>query len=76
MKKFKSNLKKYREKTQLNQPALASSIGASSSCISNYETGLRRPSLTSAQSIRNVLVKNGVSCDIDDLFPLPENKAA
>jgi len=77
MSRYKNNLKKFREKAGLSQPALGASIGASSSCVSNYETGLRRPSLTSAQLTRDALNKHGVKCDVDDLFPRPkQNKAA
>ncbi len=45
------NLKKYREKMQLTQEAVAVSVGVSQQCIDHWEHGRREPSIANMKKL-------------------------
>lgn len=64
-----NNIAKERKKLGLTQNALAKKLNWGQSRISNYESGLRNPSLSDCRSIVLALNKLGSETTLDDIFP-------
>ncbi|TFH84932.1 XRE family transcriptional regulator [Billgrantia azerbaijanica] len=62
-----------RNKHGIKQKDLAERLGWPSPRLSNYESGLRTPSLDASRAIVQALRGLGVDCTLDDVFP-PKNK--
>ena len=71
-----NQIKKWRTKLQLTQSQLAESCGwpGSQARISNYELGLRTPSMRECRSLVSALNKHGANCGIDDIFPAEDDE--
>ena len=59
------NIKKYRKKAGFTQSAAAKKLGVSSNAVSQWETGVRSPSVT-----RLRLMAELFGCTIDNLLQL------
>jgi len=68
----------WREKAGLTQSQLAELCGweRGQSRISNYEIGLRTPSITECRIIVDAICSAGVDCSLDDVFPPEQVKRA
>lgn len=68
----------WREKAELTQSQLADLCGwdGKQSRISNYETGLRTPSISECRAIVAAINSTGTSCTLDDVFPPEQIKKA
>lgn len=62
-----------RQKHKIKQIDLADTLGWHQSRLSNYESGLRTPSLDVSRQIVKALRDFGVDCTLDDVFP-PKHK--
>ncbi|EOY4447990.1 MULTISPECIES: helix-turn-helix transcriptional regulator [Proteus] len=58
-----------RKKLGISQAKLAAHLGWGQSRISNYELGIRTPSLCDCRSIVAAFNELGSNCSLDDLFP-------
>ena len=67
-----SNLKKLREKAQTTQTALAALVGMTQGAIAHYENGRRVPGLSECRLIVTALNTLGVTCSLDDVFPVSD----
>lgn len=70
------NLKRYRKELGLTQVELGVACGfgkASQSRVSNYESGVRTPSLQDAQAMVRVFCEKGLRVGVDELFPADES---
>lgn len=65
-----------RSGCDISQAQLAHKLDWSQGRISNYETGTRTPGLADSRRIVNALNDLGADCTLDDVFPVPEQKAA
>ncbi|MCE1344859.1 helix-turn-helix transcriptional regulator [Enterobacter asburiae] len=63
-----------RKRIGLTQAELASALGWKPSRLSNYELGIRKPSLDDCRSIVDGLRKSGSRCTLDDVFPYPSSE--
>lgn len=71
------NIQSYREKAGLTQEELAEACGwKGNGRISNYETGVRTPSIGDLQLIKAALAKKGVRASLEQLASEPEPKTA
>jgi transcriptional regulator with XRE-family HTH domain len=59
----KENLRFYRKAKKLNQQEVADKIGVTRQCYSNYEQGIRQPSVDVLRNICEVL-----ECTADELI--------
>ena len=59
----KENLRFYRKAKKLNQQEVADKIGVTRQCYSNYEQGIRQPSVEILRNICEVL-----ECSADELI--------
>ena len=59
----KENLRFYRKAKKLNQQEVADRIGVTRQCYSNYEQGIRQPSVDVLRNICEVL-----ECTADELI--------
>lgn len=61
----------WREKAGLTQSQLAEMCGwnGKQSRISNYEIGLRNPSISECRTIVSAINAAGIACSLDDVFP-------
>lgn len=68
----------WREKAGLTQLQLAERCGwdRKQSRISNYENGLRTPSISECRTIVAAICSAGANCSLDDVFPPEEIKKA
>lgn len=64
-------LKTYREQAGLTQERLAQYIGKTQAAVGHYENGRRLPGLNEGRRIVQVLNDHGVTCSLNDVFPLP-----
>jgi|UniRef100_UPI00404787A2 putative transcriptional regulator len=69
-----NNIAYWREKAGLTQSELAALCGWEGEKpyqgrISNYEKGLRQPSIKHCQAIVKALQSRGLKCSLDDVFP-------
>lgn len=53
----------------MTQSELAHLLGTSQQAISNYESGIRMPSVIKARKMLEVFRGRGVDCSFEDLFP-------
>ena len=65
-----NRLAEFRKAANLTQAEAASLVNKTQGAFGHYESGLRKPSLRTAQEIIKVLNKCGVACSIDDVFPI------
>ncbi|WP_064698666.1 helix-turn-helix transcriptional regulator [Halomonas caseinilytica] len=63
-----------RHKNGIKQKDLAGQLGWPSPRLSNYETGLRTPSLDISRDIVHALQVLGADCTLDDVFPPKRNR--
>lgn len=56
-----NKIKKYREKAKMTQQELGKKIGATQGMISQYESGIRTPNISTALKLSKAL-KVDVSC--------------
>lgn len=77
-----NRIKHFRVKAGMSQAQLSVSCGWTKETekyngrISNYETGVRMPTLSDCRLIVSRLNQAGVACTIDDVFPAEETVAA
>lgn len=64
-----NNISCERKKMGLSQSLLANEIGWKRSRLSNYEIGLRSPSLDECRLIVETMNRLGCECTLDSLFP-------
>ncbi|HIH4156598.1 helix-turn-helix transcriptional regulator [Serratia marcescens] len=69
-----NNISCERKKMGLSQSLLANEIGWKRSRLSNYEIGLRSPSLDECRLIVETMNRLGCDCTLDSLFP-PQEEA-
>ncbi|WP_414648243.1 helix-turn-helix transcriptional regulator, partial [Cedecea sp.] len=64
-------------KANISQQALAREAGWNQPRLANYERSLRVPSLDDSRHIVSALNSLGVSCTLDDVFPMknPESRS-
>ncbi|EFL79816.1 helix-turn-helix transcriptional regulator [Actinobacillus pleuropneumoniae] len=65
-----NRLAEFRKAANLTQAEAASLVNKTQGAFGHYESGLRKPSLRTAQEIIKVLNKHGVACSLDDVFPI------
>lgn len=63
------NLKKIRKALNLTQEDFAQELGSSQSAISEYEKGVKTPSLKVAQKIVKFAKTKKVKVTLNDIFP-------
>lgn len=73
---MRNNIKQIRRERGMTLAALAEFIGWSAARLSNYENGLRHPSLNDCRLIVATLNKVGCKVKLDDVFPPDEQAAA
>lgn len=61
-------LKKYRQQAQMTQFELAHLLDTSQQAISNYESGIRMPSVMKARKMLDVFRARGVDCSFEELI--------
>jgi putative transcriptional regulator len=66
-----NRIKEVREAAGIKQVSLYSKLKWPQSRLSNYENGLRTPSLNDAREIVGALNTLGVMCNLDEVFPEP-----
>jgi putative transcriptional regulator len=73
-----NKIRELREQAGITQRelALACGWGAKQSRISNYELGLRSPTINEGREIVAGLIVHGVDCSFDHVFPPQTNKKA
>jgi putative transcriptional regulator len=69
-------LKATRKKVGVTQTQLAERVGLTQAAIGHYETGRRMPGLNECRRIVAALNELGAECDLADVFPDPEERAA
>lgn len=66
-----NRIKEFRESAAISQASLYRALGWSQGRLSNYEQGTRKVGLDEARLVVAALCSMGVSCTIDDVFPVP-----
>lgn len=70
-----NSIKTVRESAGIKQVALYSALKWPQSRLSNYENGIRTPSLNDAREIVAALNELGAACTLDDVFPVSQSVA-
>lgn len=64
-----NRISQLRLEANVSQTALAEELEWSQGRLSNYESGRRVPSLADSRAITAALIKLGVDCSLDVVFP-------
>lgn len=68
-----NRIKHLREQAGVSQAALRKELGWNQPRIANYESGIRTPGLNESREIVAALNTLGVSCTLDEVFPVDES---
>lgn len=67
-----NRISEFRKAANLTQADFAKRINRSQGAFGHYESGIRKPSIETAKQIIRVLNERGVSCSLDDVFPIEQ----
>lgn len=65
-----NRIAEFRKAANLTQSEVAKLINKTQGGVGHYESGLREPSISTAKNIVKVFNDHGVSCSLDDVFPV------
>lgn len=65
-----NRLAEFRKAANLTQSDIAKLINKTQGAFGHYESGFRKPPLRTAQEIVRILNNHGVTCSLDDVFPV------
>lgn len=71
-----NRIREIRERVGISQAALYKQLSWKQSRLANYESGKRMPGLNECRRIVATLNELGAECDLADVFPEPEERAA
>ncbi|CDF97891.1 helix-turn-helix transcriptional regulator [Avibacterium paragallinarum] len=60
----------FRKAANLTQADMAKHLNKTQGAIGHYELGIRQPSIETAKQIVQVLNEHGLTCSLDDVFPV------
>ncbi|MAI64767.1 MAG: transcriptional regulator [Alteromonas sp.] len=73
---MRNKIKHFRREQGMTLASLADMIGWSAARLSNYENGIRQPSLNDCRLIVSNFKRLGCKVNLDDVFPPDEDKEA
>lgn len=71
-----NNLKALRKSQRMTQKSLAEEIGQTISSIGHYESGRRKPDISTCHQLAAALGKDGRKVTIEDIFPKQSRNAS